>query len=75
MQSNKTRTFDKSHLKSINLDPLFGSRWIKNADNLDNNKEYVLYATGDADLSGRKYVAVPANKILTNAEKRSLNIF
>jgi hypothetical protein len=54
MKSTKPITFDKSQLQTMNLDPLFGSRWIKNADKLDNNKEYILYATGDADLSGRK---------------------
>jgi hypothetical protein len=59
----------------MNLDPLFGSSWIKNVDKLDINKKYILYATGDADLSGRKYIAVPANKNLTEEEKLVLNIF
>jgi len=75
MQSNRTRIFNKSQLQCMNLDPLFGSSWIKNVDKLDINKKYILYATGDADLSGRKYIAVPANKNLTEEEKLVLNIF
>ena len=69
MQSDKIRIFD------MNLDPLSGSHWIKNIDKLDKNEEYILYATGDANLSGRKYVAIPANRILTYSEKLSLNIW
>ena len=75
MNFTKPRTFDKSQLQTMNLDPLFGGSWIKNTNNLNNNQEYILHATGDADLSGRKYVAVPVNKIITDAEKKELNIW
>lgn len=35
---------------------------------------YKLYATGDADLNGRKYVALPASKVITSEVKRAYNI-
>jgi hypothetical protein len=61
----------------------FSSPWIKNADylnsnnldKLDNNKLYKLYATKNASLSsGREYIALPADKILTNQDISKYNI-
>ncbi len=35
---------------------------------------YKLHATGDADLNGRKYVALPASMVITPEVKRAYNI-
>ena len=41
----------------------------------DNKKKYILYATGEADLTnGRKYICLPSDKILTSQEKKKYNI-
>jgi len=38
------------------------------------NTRYVLHATGDADMNGRKYISLPADHKLTLFEKRKYNI-
>jgi hypothetical protein len=75
MNSSQPRTFDKSQLQNMNIDNKYGRHWIQNANNLDNKQEYILYATGDADLSGRKYIALPANIPLNQSDKIKYNIF
>ena len=73
--------FSKSQLLNMNYDKKYSSSpWIKNADfnnldNLDNNKLYKLYATKNASLSsGREYIALPADKILTFRDISKYNI-
>lgn len=69
------RTFEVNQIKSMNLDHKYGSGWISNANSLTNEKiQYKLYATGDADLSGRKYIALPSNQKLTQADYQKYNI-
>ena len=63
-------------LESMNYSyPQNGS--ITNTKSLDKNKMYELHATGDADLNGRKYVALPAGIKLDEytIEKYNLNYF
>jgi len=61
------KIFSKSKLENMNIDPKYGSGWIKNLNNINNNENVKIYATNDSSIStGRKYVALPANKILTN---------
>lgn len=50
---------------------------IKNVPSVskNNTSKYTLYATGDADLNGRKYISLPSNKVLTDYEKRKYNIW
>ena len=50
-----------------------------NTTYIDKNKEkgttYVLHATGDCDLDGRKYIALPANlNINKNSVKTKYNL-
>lgn len=44
----------------------------KNKTALKSN--YILHATGDADLHGRKYVALPSNIILDDKTKKKYNL-
>lgn len=44
-------------------------------DNSNSNKNYKLYATGEADMSGRKYIALPSNTIITPKIKEKYNLF
>lgn len=47
---------------------------IQNASQLDSKQSYRLHATGYADLSGRKYVALPKNMVLTPEIKKQYNL-
>jgi len=47
----------------------------KEIDNSNSNKKYKLYATGDADASGRKYIVIPSNTIITTKIKEKYNLF
>lgn len=54
----------------------YGSRWISNIHTLNENSntKYRLYALGDCNLSGRKYIALPANQKLSNHDIEKYNI-
>ena len=51
------RTYNKAELQHLNTK--YGSGWIRTPETNQNKKEFVLYATGDATISGRVYVALP----------------
>ena len=54
--------------KSINCE------LVQNNKKTDSEKKYKLYATGDADLNGRKYIALPENHKLNETDKIKYNI-
>ena len=59
--------FTKNKLSIMNNDNKYSSfGWIKNINDLDDNKLYKLYATTNSSLRGREYIALPSNKILTD---------
>jgi hypothetical protein len=68
-------TFSKSELFQKNLDPKYGGRWIHNLDKVSDKKELKLYATGYADVTGTKYIALPADLVLTDVIKRQYNLW
>lgn len=71
-----SQKFTSGTLESMNHSyPWNGS--ITNANSLDKGKNYELHATGDADLNGRKYVALPVGTKLDKytIEKYNLNYF
>ena len=44
-------------------------------DNANKNDKFCLYPTGNASLgSGREYISLPANKILTHQDKIKYNL-
>ena len=64
--------YSSTSLSSIN----YGRTWnhcITIAEK-STQDSYKLHATGDADLNGRKYVALPASKVITPEVKRAYNI-
>ena len=72
--------FTKSQLKNMNYDMRFSSSpWItiienKNTDN-SNYDLYKLYPTNNNSIStGREYVALPADKILSFSDCSKYNI-
>ena len=71
------RTFSKSTLNHMNFNSKYGINWITfdQHDKNNMNNEFKLYATGDYALnSGRIYIALPTNKILTYSDKIKYNI-
>ena len=68
-------TFSKSQLERMNFDRKYGSNWIKNINNINNNQDVKLYATGQSSIStGRVYIALPANMKLTDQDILKYNI-
>lgn len=68
-------TFSKSQLEKMNTDPKYGSNWIQNLNNINNNQFIKLYATGQSSIStGRVYIALPANMKLTDQDIVKYNI-
>jgi hypothetical protein len=66
--------FTKEKILNMNSDNKYGSGWIKNINNLNDNSLFKLHATNDNSLSGRKYIALPANQILTANDYVKYNI-
>ena len=71
--------YNKTQLKNMNYDMKFSSSpWItiienKNTDN--NNDLYCLYPTNNNSIStGREYIALPADKILSPSDFSKYNI-
>lgn len=61
-------TYTKEQIHYLNTQ--YGGGWIRTPEKTD---KYVLYATGDATMSGRVYVALP-NKPLSYEDKLKYNI-
>lgn len=61
-------TYTKEQIHYLNTQ--HGGGWIRMPEKTD---KYVLYATGDATISGRVYVALP-NKPLSHEDKLKYNI-
>ena len=66
------RTYNVSELQYMNTKY---NGWIRMGEKDPYQKDYVLYATGDATVSsGRIYVALPKNKVLSYVDKLKYNI-
>jgi len=65
------RTYNKNEISYLNTK--YGGGWIRMPEKDIPKDSYVLYATGDASISGRVYIALP-NKPLTPEDKIKYNI-
>jgi len=69
-------TYSKSKLLEMNSNRTFGFNWITNIENIKDNELAKLYPTGNASVSsGRLYVALPANKLITKELIEKYNIW
>jgi hypothetical protein len=67
--------FTKSKLISMNCDRQFSSMpWINLENAKDENISYKIYATNNATLSGREYIALPSTKIISSNDYSKYNI-
>ena len=64
--------YSKAQLLEMNAGPL-GRNWIINIQNIQGNAK--IYPTGDASLTGRIYVALPADLELTDEIIEKYNIW
>jgi hypothetical protein len=67
-------SYTKAEVIELNNDTKYGINWIKNIDKINNHEIVNIYATGDILLSGRIYIALPSNVVLTNEIKKKYNI-
>jgi hypothetical protein len=71
--------FSLQQLNSMNYNKNYSSSsWIKNINEINNNQNnnpFKLYATNNCTISsGREYIALPANKKLTENDYIKYNI-
>lgn len=68
--------YNSKELHNINYNPKYGSNWIiTDKQSTQTDTTFKLYPTGDANINtGRIYIALPANKILTAYDKQKYNI-
>ena len=64
--------YSKAQLIKMNSSPL-GINWIRNIENIQDNAK--IYPTGDASLTGRIYIALPADLELTEEIIKKYNIW
>ena len=64
--------YSKAQLLKMNSSPL-GINWIINIQNIQDTAK--IYPTGDATLSGRIYIALPADLELTEEIIKEYNIW
>ena len=68
--------YTKTQLQEMNSSTTMGFNWIKNIDSINDAIGGKIYPTGDAGLmSGRIYIALPANIVLTSEIKNKYNIW
>ena len=68
--------YTASEINSLNNTPTWIGTPIKIEDKKENKEQkYVLHATGDADMNGRKYIALPSNRDVSDPTiKRKYNL-
>jgi hypothetical protein len=65
-------SYSKEQLLDINNHINYGFNWIKNIENI--NDRACIFPTGDMTTSGRIYIALPENTIITVEIKKKYNI-
>ena len=67
-------SFTKGEIYNLNVNYPW-KNCINTSQLKENNKKYVLYATGHASIgSGREYISLPADKVLSKKDKIKFNL-
>ncbi len=62
-------------IKELNKNyPWFSQKIEIETISKNKNTDFILHATGDADLNGRKYVALPSNITIDSQIKKKYNL-
>ncbi len=68
-------SYTKAQVIELNNDSKYGyTDWIKNIDKINNNEMVNIHATGEILSSGRIYIALPSNIVLTSDIKKKYNL-
>ena len=67
-------SYTKAQVIELNNDSTYGFNWIKNIDKINNNEMVNIHATGEILSSGRIYIALPSNIVLTSDIKKKYNL-
>ena len=68
-------TYTKSQLLEMNANRTLGFNWIQNISNISADEKAKIFPTGDAGMSGRYYIALPANTVMTPEIIEKYNIW
>ena len=70
------KQYSNSEISDLNKTQTWFQKPIEiKGDKKDKNEKYILHATGDADMNGRKYIALPYNCDTSNqAIKQKYNL-
>ena len=72
---NNYKKYNINDIKEINKSYTWCSQKIKVKTISNNtNTNFILHATGDADLDGRKYIALPSNITIDSDIKKKYNL-
>ena len=67
-------SYTKAQVIELNNDSKYGFNWIKNIDKINNNELVNIHPTGEILLSGRIYIALSSNIVLTSELKKKYNL-
>lgn len=67
-------SYTKAQVIELNNDSKYGFNWIKNIDKINNNELVNIHPTGEILSSGRIYIALPSNIVLTSELKKKYNL-
>lgn len=65
-------SYSKAQLLEMNSHTKYGFNWIINIENISDTA--YLFSTGDITPSGRIYIALPENTVITPEIKKKYNI-
>ena len=73
--NNNYKKYNINDIKEMNKNYPWSSQKIevKTISNNTNTK-FILHATGEADVDGRKYIALPSNIIIDSDIKKKYNL-
>ena len=67
-------SYTKAQVIELNNDSKYGTNWIKNINKINNNEMVNIHPTGEILSSGRIYIALPSNIVLTSDIKKKYNL-
>ena len=67
-------SYTKAQVIELNNDSKYGFNWIKNIDKINNNELVNIHPTGEILSSGRIYIALLSNIVLTSELKKKYNL-
>ena len=67
-------SYTKAQVIELNNDSKYGFNWIKNIDKINDHELVNIHPTGEILSSGRIYIALHSNIVLTSELKKKYNL-